>query len=60
MFFRDIINCIIKTFNPPEYLTSPDLKLDIDRIEDFQQLLTKNYRIDMSAEEIVNLAKENK
>jgi spore coat polysaccharide biosynthesis protein SpsF len=51
---------IIKTFNPPEYLASPDLKLDIDRIEDYQQLLTKNYRIDMSAEEIVNLAKEKK
>ena len=49
----------IKTFDPPEDLAHPDLKLDIDTQEDYKNLLEKHYRIDMSAQQVVNLALGN-
>ena len=49
----------IKTFDPIKKISYPELKLDIDTIEDYNSLLEKKYRIDMSAEEIVYTAKHN-
>jgi len=45
----------IKTFEPPSYLSFPELKLDVDTKEDFMYLTSKPFTIDMSAKEIVNL-----
>jgi len=47
----------IKTFEPPEDLAYPKLKLDLDTLDDYKKLLEKPYRIDMSAQEIVQIAK---
>jgi len=47
------------TFNPPEEIAYPELKLDVDDINDYKKLLEKQYRIDMSAQQIVNLALSN-
>ena len=49
----------IRTFNPPEEIAYPELKLDVDDINDYKKLLEKQYRIDMSAQQIVNLALSN-
>ena len=45
----------IKTFNPPDSLAHPELKFDVDTKEDYLNLLKKEYRISMSAHEIINL-----
>ena len=47
---------IIKTFNPPNELAFPELKLDLDSMIDYQRLLEKPYRIDMNAREVVQTA----
>ncbi len=44
---------IIKTFDPPEKLAYPKLKFDLDTMDDYMRLLEKEYRVDMSAEEII-------
>jgi len=49
-------NFKIKTFDPPESIMYPEVKLDIDTIDDYRKLLEKEYRIDMTAEEIILLA----
>jgi len=49
-------NFKIKTFDPPESIRYPEVKLDIDTIGDYRKLLEKEYRIDMTAEEIILLA----
>lgn len=49
---------IIKTFDPPDNLSFPRLKLDIDTMDDFLKLSKKEYRIDMTAEEIISTSKE--
>jgi len=46
----------IQTFDPPKSLAYPNLKLDIDNIEDYDKLLEKPYKITMSAEEIINIS----
>ena len=46
----------IETFDPPEELAKPKLKLDIDTYEDYKCLLEKPYRIEMSASEILQTA----
>ncbi len=46
----------IKTINAPEAIAFPHLKLDLDTLEDYRALLQKPYKIDMTAEEIVNCA----
>lgn len=47
----------IKTFEPPVELAYPNIKLDLDEIDDYKKLLEKPYRIDMSAQEIIQIAK---
>ena len=46
----------IETFDPPEDLAHPELKLDLDTQEDYKRLLEKPYRIGMSATDIVQTA----
>jgi len=46
----------IKTFDPLEEISYPDLKFDIDIFSDYKYLLEKKYRINMSAVEIVRMA----
>jgi spore coat polysaccharide biosynthesis protein SpsF len=46
----------IKTFDPLEELAYPHLKLDIDTMSDYQFLLENEFRIQMSANEVVKLA----
>jgi spore coat polysaccharide biosynthesis protein SpsF len=46
----------IKTFEPPLSLAYPSLKFDVDTIYDYNNLLEKPYKIDMTAKEIVNLS----
>jgi len=53
-------NFSIKTFEPPDEIAYPDLKLDIDTIEDYQRLLEEPYDITMNASEIVLLANKRK
>jgi spore coat polysaccharide biosynthesis protein SpsF len=48
-------NFNIQTFNPPNNLSYPNIKLDIDSIEDYNKLLKKPYKIDMSADEIIKI-----
>jgi spore coat polysaccharide biosynthesis protein SpsF len=50
----------IKTFDPEEEIAHPELKLDIDSMDDYQRLLEKPYRIDMSAVEVVKTSLEYK
>jgi spore coat polysaccharide biosynthesis protein SpsF len=47
---------IIKTFDPPDFLKHPELKLDVDTIDDYKRLLRKEYQIGMSAKEIITTA----
>ena len=49
----------IKTFNPPDGLAYPELKLDLDTQEDYKKLLEKPYRIEMSITDIVQTALAN-
>ena len=46
----------IKTFDPLEEISYPELKFDIDTMSDYRSLLEKKYRINMSAIEIVCVA----
>jgi len=54
------INYTIKTFDPTEEIAHPELKLDLDTMDDYQRLLEKPYRIDMSAIDIVQTALQHK
>jgi len=47
---------IIKTFDPPEELAHPELKLDLDTADDYMKLLEKKYRMEMSAKELIKVA----
>jgi len=49
-------NYRIATFNPPEKIAHPELKLIIDTDKDYLALLEKHYRIGMSTEEIIAVA----
>ena len=49
----------ISTFEPPKELAHPELKLDVDTIVDYRRLLQAPYRIEMSAQEIVQTALAN-
>jgi len=46
----------IRTINPPSELAYPKLKLDLDTLDDYRDLLEKPYHITMNASEIVNVA----
>jgi spore coat polysaccharide biosynthesis protein SpsF len=46
----------IKTFDPIKEIVHPELKFDVDTMDDYQRLLEKPYRIDMSALEIIQTA----
>ena len=46
----------IRTLEPPSQLAYPQLKLDLDTVEDYKKLMEKPYSITMSASEIVNTA----
>lgn len=46
----------INTFDPPDELAQPQLKLDIDNYEDYQRLQSKPFKIEMSAIDIVQTA----
>jgi len=46
----------IGTFDPPEHLRHPELKLDLDDMQDYMNLLAKPFRIDMDADEIIATA----
>ena len=48
---------IVKTFNPPKALAFPEIKLDIDTLQNFTALSKKNFKINMTAEEILNTIK---
>tara|TARA_B110000444_G_C18806006_1_gene579992 strand:+ start:207 stop:890 length:684 start_codon:yes stop_codon:yes gene_type:complete len=50
------INYNIKKFDPPLSMAYPKLKLDINTIDDYRNLLMKPYNINMSAEEIIQVA----
>ena len=54
------IDYTIKTFEPSDDIAYPELKLDLDTMDDYQRQLQKPYIIDMSAVEIVNSALEHK
>ena len=50
----------IKTFDPADSrLAMPELKLDIDTLDDYKKLLTIPVHIEMSSLEIVTLCKDN-
>ena len=50
----------IKTFDPADSrLARPELKLDIDTLDDYKKLLSIPVHLEMSALEIVTLCKEN-
>lgn len=49
-------DCKIGTFDPPELLRHPELKLDLDDVRDYMALLARPFRIDMDAEEIIATA----
>ena len=51
---------IIKTFNPKKELQYPNIKLDVDIFDDFYKLALKPIDIDMNAEEIINIFKDEK
>lgn len=46
----------IGTFDPPEVICHPELRFDIDTIEDYKALLAKPYGIGLSAEKIIEIA----
>ena len=45
----------IKTFDPFKEISYPELRLDIDTMDDYRCLLEKEYRIDMNAVEIIRM-----
>ena len=47
-------NFCIKTFNAPNLIAYPELKFDIDTLDDYANLLKYQYTIDMSAKEIIS------
>ena len=49
---------IIKTFNPKKELQYPNIKLDVDTFEDYYKLATKPISINMDAEEIIKIFKD--
>jgi spore coat polysaccharide biosynthesis protein SpsF len=51
---------IIRTFDPADEIAHPELKLDLDTMDDYQRLLEKPFRIDMSASEIIQTALKHK
>lgn len=50
----------IKTFEPPDEIAYPELKLDLDTMDDYQRLLVKPYRLNMSANEVIQTALQHK
>ena len=50
----------IKTFNPDKALHYPNLKFDVDTFDDYYKLASKDFNIDITAKELVELFKENK
>ena len=50
------LNYEIKTFDPPDNLAFPSLKLDVDTMSDYLKLTNKNYQIDMTAEAIIRVS----
>ena len=50
----------IKTFNPKKELQYPNIKLDVDTFEDYTKLALSPIDIDMNAEEIIKIFKEEK
>lgn len=46
----------IKTFDPKKEIAYPELKLDIDTLDDYKRLLEKPYKIDMNVKEIIKTA----
>lgn len=46
----------IATFEPPDDIAYPNLKLDVDTNDDYQQLISRPYDIAMSAQKIVQTA----
>ena len=50
----------IKTFDPPDEIAYPELKLDLNTPFDYQQLLEKPYQINMSATDIVRTSLKRK
>ena len=48
----------IRTFDPPDSIAQPQIKLDIDTASDLKKILEKKYKIDMTAEEIIKTAME--
>ena len=55
--FNYVLDChedyIIKTFDPSDKIAYPELKFDLDTIDDYMKLLGQNYQIGMSAEELI-------
>jgi len=47
----------LRTFDPPNEFAFPEIKLDIDTVDDYRELSARKYRIDMSAQEIVDVAR---
>jgi len=45
----------IKTFDAPLEVANPSIKLDIDTFEDYSNLMSKPYHIDITSSEIVSL-----
>lgn len=52
-------NYKIATFQPPEALAHPELKLDIDTMNDYRRLLQIRFQIGMDAIEVVQTALSN-
>lgn len=50
----------IKTFDPPDEFGFPELKLDLDTMDDYQALLEKPYQINMNATDIIKTAQQTK
>lgn len=50
----------VKTFNAPDAIAYPDLKLDINTIEEYTKLMKIPYKINMTAEEIVKISRSPK
>ena len=52
-------NYSIKTFDPPENLSYPGLRLDVDTMVDYKFLLSRDYKVNMNAEEIVKISTDS-
>ena len=51
---------LIKTFNPKKELQYPDIKLDVDTFDDYCKLALSPIEIDIKAEEIIRIFKDEK